>query len=250
MASENVVILGATSGIARALCLVMAERGCRLIVAGRNEEELDRIASDLRVRTGADAFVEKFDALDFDDHVPFLARCGERFGGVIDGVVLCYGYMTDQEKTEQDFEAARRTIDVNFTSAISILGAVANDMEARGAGYIAAIGSVAGDRGRQSNYTYGASKAGLSAFLGGLRNRLCKSGVHVLEVRPGFVDTPMTHGLLDPNSPLVASPERVATAIDAAIRAKRDVIYAPWFWRGIMKTIRSIPESVFKRLKL
>lgn len=250
MAHENVVILGATSGIARALCQVMAQRGCRLIVAGRNEDELTRIASDLRVRNQTDAFVERFDALDFDDHVPFLDRCRAKLGGPIDGVVLCYGYMTEQSKTQEDFEAARRTIDVNFTSAISILGAVANEMESRGSGYIAAISSVAGDRGRQSNYTYGASKAGLSAFLGGLRNRLCKSGVHVLEVRPGFVDTPMTHGLVDPDSPLVASPERVAKAIDAAIVDKRDVIYAPWFWRGIMKTIRSIPESVFKRLKL
>lgn len=248
--SENVLILGATSGIARALCLVMAERGCRLIVAGRNEDELERIAADVRVRTQTDTFVEVFDALDFEQHPAFVQRCFARFDGQLDGVVLCYGYMTDQAKTEQSFEEARRTIDVNFTSAVSILGRIANEMETRGSGYIAAISSVAGDRGRASNYTYGASKAGLSAFLGGLRNRLAKSDVHVLEVKPGFVDTPMTEGLIDPESPLVATPERIANAIDAAIRHERDIVYAPWFWKGIMKTIRSIPEPVFKRLKL
>ncbi len=243
-------MLGATSGIARALGHVMAERGVDLVLAGRRADELERDAADLAIRTRARVQVEPFEALDFDGHEAFYRRAQAAAGGPFDGVVLAYGYMADQATTERDFTAARRTLDVNFTSAVSILSLVATEMESRGAGWIAAISSVAGDRGRQSNYTYGASKAGLSAYLGGLRNRLHKSGVHVLEVRPGFVDTPMTQGLLDPGSPLVASPETVARAIDRAIRAKRDIVYTPWFWRGIMTTIRSIPESIFKRLKL
>jgi decaprenylphospho-beta-D-erythro-pentofuranosid-2-ulose 2-reductase len=248
--AEKVLILGASSGIARALGRVMAERGVELVLAGRRLEDLQRDASDLGIRGGHPARAIQFEALEFDDHAAFYERAKELAGGAFDGVVLAYGYMTDQETTEKDFAEARRTVDVNFTSALSILNVVASDMEARRSGWIAAISSVAADRGRQSNYTYGASKAGLSAYLGGLRNRLHRSNVHVLEVKPGFVDTPMTRGLLDPSSPLVASPDTVARAIDRAIRAKRNVVYTPWFWRGIMTTIRSIPESIFKRLKL
>jgi decaprenylphospho-beta-D-erythro-pentofuranosid-2-ulose 2-reductase len=247
---EKVLILGATSGIARALGRVLAERQVELVLAGRRLSDLERDAADLGIRGGTRARAIAFEALDFDGHAAFYRRAQDLAGGPFDGVVLAYGYMTDQDVTEKDFAEARRTVDVNFTSALSILNVVANDMEERRSGWIAAISSVAGDRGRQSNYTYGASKAGLSAYLGGLRNRLHASGVHVLEVKPGFVDTPMTQGLLDPNSPLVASPETVARAIDRAIRARKNVVYTPWFWRGIMTTIRSIPESIFKRLKL
>jgi short-subunit dehydrogenase len=248
--AEKVLILGASSGIARSLARVMAERGVELVLAGRRIDDLEKDASDLRIRSGAKASVERFEALDFDDHPRFYRRAEEKAGGPFDGVVLAYGTMIDQEKTEKDFAEARRTLEVNLTSAISILNVAANEMESRKSGWIAAISSVAADRGRQSNYTYGASKAGLSAYLSGLRNRLHQSGVHVLEVKPGFVDTPMTRGLLDPSSPLVAAPDTVARAIDRAIRARRNVVYTPWFWRGIMTTIRSIPESIFKRLKL
>lgn len=247
---ERVLILGATSGIARALARVLAEKHASLVLAGRRVEELMKDAKDLQIRTGAPARAIRFEALDFDSHAAFFDEAEEAAGGDLDGVVLAYGYMTEQSRTEQSFEEARRTLDVNFTSAVSILNVVANAFEARGHGWIAAISSVAADRGRQSNYMYGASKAGLSAYLQGLRNRLHKSGVHVLEVKPGFVDTPMTQGLVDPASPLVAAPEQVARSIEGAIRARRNVLYTPWFWRGIMTTIRSIPESIFKRLKL
>lgn len=245
MSAETVLVLGATSGIAKAVAQVLAKRGCGLIIAGRNEEELRRHASDLEIRYGVKARAEVFDALDYEGHGAFVERCGP-----LDGVVLCYGYMTDQAETQRDFAAARRTIEVNFLSAVSLLMPLANAFEARGQGWIAAISSVAADRGRQSNYTYGASKAALSAYLQGLRNRLFPRGVHVLEIKPGFVDTPMTRGLLNPKSPLVASPERVAVAIDKAIRKRKDVAYTPWFWWGIMTIIRSIPELLFKRLKL
>lgn len=248
--SENVLILGATSGIARALCHAMAKRGCRLVLAGRSGDELDRLARDLQVRYGADVFVETFEATDFDGHAALVSRCVRHFGGDLTGAVLSYGYLPDQPKTQVDFSEARKTLEVNLLSAISILNLVANYLQERGRGYIVAISSVAGDRGRQSNYTYGASKAGLSAYLQGLRNRLYPAGVHVLTVKPGFVDTPMTHGLVNPDSPLVATPEQVAADVDRAIRKRKDVIYTRWFWRAVMLVIGSIPERVFKRLKL
>ena len=133
---------------------------------------------------------------------------------------------------------------------MALLAPLANYLESRRRGYLAAISSVAGDRGRQSNYTYGAAKAGLTAYLQGLRNRLYRSGVHVLTIKPGFVDTRMTQGRVNPNSPLVASAARVARDIDRAIRRRRNVIYTPWFWRPIMLAVRALPEFLFKRLKL
>ncbi len=219
-------------------------------MAGRSQEELARGAVDLQERYQTAAFVEPFEALDFTNHATFFERCLSRFNGELDGFVLCHGYMTDQDITEKDFGEARRTIDVNFTSVISLLMLAANYFEQRKKGYIVALSSVAGDRGRMSNYTYGATKAGLSAYLQGLRNRLHRSGVRVLTVKPGFVDTPMTYGKLNPQSPLVASPEKIAHDISQAIRKRKDVLYTPWFWQLVMGLICVLPERVFKRLKL
>ncbi len=158
--------------------------------------------------------------------------------------------MVDQDIAEQDFAQARQMIDVNFTSAVSILGCLADYFRGRRSGVIAAISSVAGDRGRQSNFIYGATKAGLTVYLAGLRNRLHPLGVHVLTIKPGFVATAMTVGRVNPNSPLMATPERVAADIDRALRRRRDVLYTPWFWRWVMLIIRAVPERLFKRLKL
>ena len=158
--------------------------------------------------------------------------------------------MQTQDLTETDFTAARHMIDVNFTSTVSILSLAANYLEERKTGFIGIISSVAGDRGRQSNYTYGATKAALSAYAQGLRNRLCKSGVHVLTIKPGFVATRMTTGLLDPNSPMVAKPETIANDIVKALTRRRPVVYTPWFWRYIMLLICAIPERIFQRMKL
>jgi len=248
--SERVLMLGATSGIAVALCDVMAARGCDLILAGRNVTRLEQQAAELRARHRVTVFVEPFEALDFDHHDAFFERCLAHFDGSLDIVVLCHAYLTDQQLTQTDFREARRTIDVTFTSAVSILGIAANYFERRRRGMIAAISSVAGERGRMSNYTYGASKAGLTVWLEGLRNRLCHAGVHVLTIKPGFVDTPMARGRVSPNSPLLATPRRVARAIDRAIRRRRDVLTTPWFWRPIMFLVRLTPEPIFKRLKL
>lgn len=165
-------------------------------------------------------------------------------------MVLCYGYMAEQSEAQDDFSIAKRTIDVNLTSVVSILETAARDLSARKKGYIAGISSVAGERGRQSNYIYGASKAGLTAYLQGLRNRLFHAGVHVLTIKPGFVYTALTEHMLDANAPLVASADQVGRDIDRAIQKRKNVLYTPWFWWGIMSIIRSIPEFLFKRLKM
>ena len=250
MLNENVVIVGATSGIAQALSHVMSKRGCQLILAGRAHDKLEKNASDLSIRYQTKVFTELFEALDFESYAAFFDRCLQKFSGDLDGIVLCHGDMAPQAEVAVDQVKALRIIDVNFASAVSLLNLAANYFEQRQKGYIAAISSPAGDRGRQSNYLYGATKAGLSVYLQGLRNRLYPAGVHVLTVKPGFVDTPMTDGLLNPLSPLVATPQRVAADIDKAIGKRKDVLYTPWFWWGVMTIIGCIPESIFKRLKL
>lgn len=248
--SENIVILGAGSGIAKALCQRMAARGCGLVLCGRNAEELQRDAADLQTRHQTNATVLEFDALNFDSHNELWNQCLAQFDGQVDGVVLCFGTLPDQKACEDDSSQLRSAIDVNLTAAASILHPIAAHLESKKSGWLAVISSVAGDRGRQSNYVYGAAKAGLTTFLAGLRNRLQPVGVHVLTIKPGFVATPMTAGILDPNSPMVASPEQVARDIERAIAKRRDVIYTRWFWKWIMLIIRNIPESIFKRLKL
>jgi len=247
--AENAVILGATSGIARPLCQLMAARGCALILAGRDQAKLQEIAESLNVEYGIETHVERFDALDFDGHSAFVTRCFAHFDGRLTGAVLCYGELPDQRVSQTDFAVARHSLDVNLTSPISVLNLIAERLEQQHAGYIAAVSSVAGDRGRQSNYTYGTAKAGLSAYLEGLRNRLYHQGVHVLTIKPGFIDTPMTAGRVDPTSWMVASADRVAGDIDRAIRKRKNVLYTPWFWRGILIILCSLPSGLFKRLK-
>lgn len=247
--AQTVLVLGAASAIAREIARRLARDGDRLILAGRDLPELERSAADLRARFGAAAAVKAFDALAFDAHAAFFADCTRAFPGGVDGVILCYGFMTSQAEAARDFAAARRMIETNYVSAVSVLNLAADYLERRGAGgYVCAISSVAADRGRQSNYVYGSSKAALSTYLQGLRNRLTPAGVTVVTVKPGFVDTPMTWGL--PGLFLVATPRRVAADIVRAIRRRRAEIYSPWFWRGIMAIIKMIPEPVFRRMKL
>ncbi len=248
--NQRVLIVGATSGMARAIADRFAAQGCELTLASRNVEEAGRIAADLRTRHQATAHVEPFDAMAMQGHGAFVARCIDRAGGALDGVVICHGYLPDQAAAQANADDAERTLRVNFNSAVSVVEPLAAHLAERGQGWIAIIGSVAGDRGRQSNYLYGAAKAGLAAYAQGLRNRLFHKGVHVLTVKPGFVATAMTEGLVDPKSPLVVGPEVVAKAVVKAVHKRRNVIYTPWFWRVIMGIIRSIPEMVFKRLRM
>ena len=184
---ENVVVIGATSGIAQALDAELARRGCGLVLAGRNVQELERCAADLRVRFQTPVSIERFEAENFDDYHAFWTRCAGHFPEGIDGVVVCHGYLPEQPQAQQSFVELRKSFDMNFLSAAALLEIAAAYFVERKKGYIAAISSVAGDRGRQSNYLYGAPKAGLTAYLQGLRNRLHPSGIAVLTIKPGFV---------------------------------------------------------------
>lgn len=243
----SVLILGATSRIAQRLAHVYAAEGQSVFVAARDGEEAARIAADVGIRHGVATASSAFDATDYAAHPPFVDTV-EVALGPIDVAVVAFGDMGDQAHSQEDFAAARRVIETNFTGAASICEALALVMEARGRGAIVGIGSVAGDRGRQSNYIYGSAKGGFALYLQGLRNRLFKRGVQVLTVKPGFVDTRMTFGLA--TGIPIADPDDVAQAIHAAQRAGADTLYYPRFWGGIMGVIKAIPERVFKRLSL
>ena len=245
---KGIVILGSTSAIARAAAVELGRRGYDLILAARDEAENQALAADVNVRTGASVDAMTFDAEDVAGHRAFCERCADRFGHDLQGVLLFFGYLGEQHAAQTDFALARRIIDVNYTGAVSILELFAEKFEQRKAGFICAVSSVAGDRGRQSNYLYGSAKAGLTAYLQGLRNRMFRAGVPVTTIKPGFVDTKMTFG--KPDLMLVASAEKAAKdVVKAALNAK-NVVYVPWFWRYIMLTIRHVPETVFKRMKL
>ena len=246
--NRTVVILGATSTIARAVAAEFARRGFDLLVAGRDPDELETLASDLQLRFRVRAKARPFDALALETHARFVEDCRQASQETLVGAVLCFGTLGDQKAAERDPREARRILDTNLLGAVSVLGLLANYFEARRSGFLCALSSVAGDRGRQSNYIYGAAKAGLTAFLQGLRNRLSSSGVAVVTIRAGLVDTPMTYGR--PGLFLVASPEKVARQIVGAALEGKDESYVPAFWRPIMFLIRSIPERIFKRMRL
>lgn len=243
----NILIIGATSGIAKATAYTFASNKFNLILAGRDIEEINRIASDIRIRHSIKVDTEFFDALNYQNHKQFLDQCLDK-AGEIEGVIIALGYLGRQTLAQSDFNESKHILDVNFTSCISILNIVANYLEKKKRGFICALSSVAGDRGRQSNYIYGAAKGGLAVFLQGLRNRLASSNVHVTTIKPGFVDTKMTYG--QEGMFLVASPNKVAEGIFSAIMKNKNEVYLPFFWSWIMLIIKSIPENIFKKLKL
>ena len=245
---STVLILGATSGIASALAREFAARKFDLVLGGRDQGELSALASDLSLRNSVRASILPFDALDTQAHAAGLRAFLAEVGNTLAGAVVCIGYLGDQAKGQSNWEEARLILETNFTGCVSALNILANHFELRRTGFICAISSVAGDRGRQSNYLYGAAKAGLSVYLQGLRNRLFPAGVKVITVKPGFVDTRMTYGR--PGMFLVASPESVAQGIFKAIVKGTSVVYLPWFWRPVMLIVRSIPEAIFKRLRM
>ena len=247
-ARPTVLVLGAASAIARAVAGEFARRGFDLLLAGRDREELDKVATDLSLRHAVSARARAFDALAFDSHRAFVEACRETSRDSLTGAVLCFGYLGEQSAAQKDPAEARRVLDTNLVGAVSILSLLANHLEDKRAGFLCALSSVAGDRGRQSNYVYGAAKAGLTVFLQGLRNRLFASGVTVTTIKPGFVDTPMTWGR--PGVFLVASPRTAARSIVKAVLKGEDQAYVPRFWRPVMLLIRLIPEKIFKRMRL
>lgn len=243
----QVLILGANSDIALALARELAHRdAARLVLASRDVARLECAAADLRAAFDVPVDVRAFDALDTAGHQAFY----DSLETPPDIVIAAFGSYPDQKAAQGDFAAARLALDVNLTGAVSILEIVARDMERRGHGTIVGLSSPAGERGRRSNYFYGAAKAGLTAYLSGLRHRLAKSGVHVLTVLPGWTKTRMTAAAPTPKL-LTATPLRVAAAIRNAIAdGKSGTLYAPWFWRPLMVLVRALPEKLFVRTNL
>ncbi len=244
---KRVLVLGATSAIAQATCRLLVSRGAALFLVARNQKNLEAVAADLRVRGAAQVEIAAADLDDLAAHSDLVARAEAALGG-LDAAVLAHGVLGNQAEAQRDWAAAQAVFTTNLLSPISLLTHLANRFEAQKHGVLVVISSVAGDRGRQSNYVYGASKGGLNVFLQGLRNRLYKSNVAVVTVKPGFVDSPMTAHL--PKNKLFASPEQVAQVIVRAAHRRRNQVYAPGFWGGIMLIIRAIPEGIFKRLSL
>lgn len=244
----SLLVLGANSLIAQASAVKFAEKGSEIIFAGRNAEELEKTANDFSIRYKTKCSALHFDALDYSGHKKFLEDVLARLPE-LDNVLIAFGYLGTQEKAQADFNEAHKIIDTNYTGVVSICELIAAEFESRKKGTICVISSVAGDRGRQSNYMYGSAKAGLTAYLSGLRSRMFKSGVNVITVKPGFVDTPMTYGMPLPK-PLVASPQKVGSDIYKAMKNGKSIVYTPFYWKWIMLIVKSIPEFIFKKLKL
>ncbi len=243
---RRVLIVGATSGIAVEVARAYAERGATLLLAGRNSARLQAVADDLRVRGAAEVDTAVLDVTDRAGHAGIVDWAFR--SGALDVALLAHGTLPDQAVCQVDVETAVRALDVNFTATAALLTVLGNRFEAQAHGTIAVITSVAGDRGRQSNYVYGSAKGGLAIFLQGLRQRLYRTGVTVVTLKPGFVDTPMTAGM--PKNALFSSARRAGRAIYRAIERRRDVAYVPGFWRPIMTVIAAMPEWLFKRLRL
>jgi len=244
---RRILIIGATSAIAEATARHFARDGDRLFLVGRNSERLSAVASDLKMRGATQVESEVVDVNDTDCHEALLDQVYSTLGG-LDTVLIAHGTLPDQKACEASFSLTLQELQTNSLSTISLLTHIANRFETQKNGSIAVITSVAGDRGRQSNYVYGTAKAAVNTFLQGLRNRLYLSGVHVLTIKPGFVDTPMTANFS--KGLLWASPDTVGGGIYRSLLAGRNVVYLPWFWRGTMIMIRLIPERFFKRFKL
>lgn len=241
---KKILVIGATSAIAEHCARIWAARGDALYLVARNDESLKTIAADLKVRGAVQAQTFCTDLNDMDSHTVLLDAAESALGG-IDTVLIAHGTLSNQKGCEQSVEDTLAEIKTNALSTISLLTIIANRFEANQAGAIAVISSVAGDRGRASNYVYGSAKAMVTAFTSGLRQRLYKSNVAVVTIKPGFVDTPMTaefkKGLL------WAKPAAVAAKIVKVIDQRKNEVYVPAFWWGVMMVIKAIPTTLFKR---
>jgi len=244
---KNIVAIGATSSIAQHALRYWARGRCHMILVARNEEKLKQVAQDLAVRGATVRDTVVADLKDATACRTILRRVRSGFPR-IDLVFVAHGLFGQPDRASVDVEAAEEILEVNFLSVVRLLTPLGRLLEAQRHGQVAVISSVAGDRGRQSNYVYGAAKAGLTVFLQGLRNRLFFAGVSVTTIKPGYVDTPMT-AHMNPNR-LFADPEKVGRGICRAVEKRKDVVYLPPFWFWIMKCIQAIPEAIFKRLRL
>lgn len=254
---ENIVIFGACSAIAQATARLWAEQGASFVLLDRSEDRLRVVADDLKIRGAKEVQTIAADLAQTDSHANLIQQIHRLLTTTYPPqpttYLFSYGTLGNQRKGEADFAVAKQELQINFISAVSLLTEIVNHLQI--ANYqvpitLAVISSVAGDRGRGSNYIYGTAKGALTIWLAGLRNRLARenSNIHVITIKPGFVDTPMTaefkKGLL------WVSPETIARDIIRAIHRKKDSVYAPWFWRFIMLIIRNIPERMFKKMAL
>jgi decaprenylphospho-beta-D-erythro-pentofuranosid-2-ulose 2-reductase len=244
---RRIAIFGATSAMAEACARLWAMQGAALFLAGRREEALGALARDLEVRGAAKVATWAGDLASPDRH-PALLQAMQDALGRPDAALLAWGTLTDQPRADGDPAYAAHELIGNFVAPAALMLGLASRVAAPG-GVLACITSVAGDRGRQSNFVYGGAKGGLQRFLEGLRHRLHPAGVRVLDIRPGFVATPMT-AHLPQGGPLWAGPEKVARDIVAAVDGGAAVLYTPWFWRWIMLVVRAVPRPVLHRTKL
>jgi decaprenylphospho-beta-D-erythro-pentofuranosid-2-ulose 2-reductase len=244
---RNVLALGATSAIAEATLRLLAERGASFFLVARNAEKLEAVRGDLLTRGAAAVTGAVADLDDAARHPALLAQAASALGR-IDLALLAHGVLGDQAEAEREYAAAEAILRTNFLSAVSLITWLANYFEGERRGVLAVVSSVAGDRGRKSNYVYGASKGGLNVFLDGVRNRIDRAGVQVLTIKPGFVATPMTAHL--PKNALFAEPAQVARHILRAIDRRKDVAYVPPFWGLIMLIVRSVPRRIFKKMNM
>jgi len=243
--TRKILVLGATSGIAEAVCRIWASQGAQLFLVARNPEKLAAVAADLKTRGAAYVGTAVADLDDTDHHAELLSHAINSLTGM-DVALLAHGILGDQPRAEQDFHHAAHILHTNFVAPVSLLTWLSNYCVQRRSGVLAVISSVAGDRGRKSNYLYGSSKAGLSAYLAGLRNRVDREGVTVMTIKPGPVDTPMTANM----NVKKADVNKVAESIVKGIDKRVDTLYVPFQWAPIMWIVRHIPERFFKKLNL
>jgi short-subunit dehydrogenase len=242
---KYVLIIGAKSDMAKAIAHVYAKQGYNIYLSARKVDELKIFAEDLRIRTAKEVKLLELDILDYASHEKFYDALEVKPLGVISAV----GYLGQQDEAEENFAETELIIDTNFTGVVSLFNIIANDFEKRNTGFMVGISSVAGDRGRKSNYIYGAAKAAFTAYLSGLRNRLYDSNVHVMTVKPGFVATKMTEGMDLPEK-LTAQPGDVAEDIYRGQQKSKNILYTKCIWRWIMLIIRNIPEFQFKKMSI
>ncbi len=244
----KILVLGATSGIGRALLLQIARPDDHFLLAARDATEGELMAKDLRIRTGAAATFAAFDAAELEKHCDFIHGAIKSLGG-LDGVIVCFGYLGEQSAAQTDFAEAARIIEVNFTAAVALLEPAAAHLEGQGSGFIVGLSSVAGERGRKSNYIYGAAKGAFTTYLEGLAHRLAPRGVRVKIAKLGFVRSRMTRGMSLPSF-LEATPEQAARGIARLMNSRRQSAHIPARWALVMAVVRALPASIFDRSNL
>lgn len=245
---EKILVFGASSKLAQETLKNFTQSNSKIMLAGSSLDKLEIVKNDLKTRNPEiDYFTYQINALEFENHETFVKTTIENLGG-LDIALIAHGTLPDNEAIRSQPDQIIKEFNINATSVFSLSTLIANYFEKQGKGKLAVISSVAGERGRQSNYIYGSAKGAVSLFLQGLRNRLINSGVDVITIKPGMVDTPMTAHM--PKGLLFANAKSVGKGIYNAIRKGKDVAYIPRFWKLIMFIIKSIPESIFKKLKL